>query len=508
MTELLSRLTEYAEGNMIPFHMPGHKRDPGLFLAGGEDLQGLSALYGIDITEIEGFDNLHDPEGILKEAEERAAKAYGSAHTHFLVNGSTAGILSAVSAVASRADLAEKGALLVARNCHKSVYHAAFLNRLHLRYLYPSFDEEYGIGGKIRPSDVREAIRSAREEGLFIAGIVITSPTYEGIVSDIGAIVREAHEFGIPLIADEAHGAHFGFYPSGTGEAAFVIPENAVRLGADLVIHSVHKTLPAPTQTALIHINGDIVSDDLVRKYLRIYQTSSPSYPLMAGIDAAVSLMAKKGPDLLSRMIGMRQDLQSEISDLRCIKLCPYTEPGKILISVKGAVKDGVPYMGKDLSDELRKSHRIELEMACGTYALGILTVADSPENVKSLAEALRRIDAGLSFASRESASSDASSDASFEDSDKMRPEAVIPFYEAYGMDYEEIPLSEATGRIAAELTGIYPPGSPYLVPGEVWSEGIAARVERDIRNGLHTEGVRDGLVRVLPSPGGQKRFI
>ena len=248
----------YGKSDVYPFHMPGHKRKSLSF----------PNPYEIDITEIDGFDNLHYATGMIKEAEVRGAELYHSKRCFFLVNGSTCGLLAAISAATRRGDK-----VLVARNCHKAVYHALYMNELQAEYLYPSITKN-GIQGQITAEQVQESLY----ENPDAVAVILTSPTYEGIVSDVAKIAEVCHEHGIPLIVDEAHGAHFGF---GGG-----FPENAVKLGADAVIMSLHKTLPSFTQTALLHLTSDLIDEKRVERYLSIYETSSPSYIFMAGYPA------------------------------------------------------------------------------------------------------------------------------------------------------------------------------------------------------------------------------
>ena len=252
MKTIYERLEEYGNSDYYGFHMPGHKRNM--------DIPGHVAASRIDITEIDGFDDLHHAEGALKEAQERAASLYGSESSHFLVNGSTAGILSSIFGLTNKGDK-----ILVARNCHKSVYHAIYMNELRPVYVWPGFDEETQLSTQISPEDVREALDREPQ----IRAVVVVSPTYDGVVSDVAGIAAAAHEKGVPLIVDEAHGAHFGFHP--------YFPENSNRKGADIVIHSVHKTLPALTQSALLHMNGSRASRERVEMYLHMLQSSSPS---------------------------------------------------------------------------------------------------------------------------------------------------------------------------------------------------------------------------------------
>ena len=300
MGELFDKLANYGNSGIYPFHMPGHKRQKTVYFN----------PYKIDIIEIEGFYNLHHAEGVLLEAQKKAEKLYGSEESHFLINGSTAGILSAVSACA-------KKTVLIARNCHKAVYHAALIRNLDVYYVYPEIQEEFMLNGGINPADVERSL----EEHPEIEAVVITSPTYDGIVSDVKRIAEIAHAYGKPLIVDEAHGAHFGF--------SKYFPENSVHLGADIVIHSLHKTLPSYTQTALIHINGKLVDRQKVRMFLQMYQTSSPSYILMAGIDECIRYVEEQGTDAFDKFAERLDRIYKRAKEFRSIHLVDESIVGK-----------------------------------------------------------------------------------------------------------------------------------------------------------------------------------
>ena len=296
MSTIYEKLKKYSDSDYYGFHMPGHKRNLDL-------MPGVSP-YKIDITEIDGFDDLHHAEGILLEAQRRAAKVCHADETHFLVNGSTVGILSAIAGVTKKGDT-----ILVARNCHKSVYHAIYMNELNPVYLYPHFDEDVQLNTEISAQDVSRAL----DDHPQIRAVVIVSPTYDGVVSDVAAISEVVHRKGLPLIVDEAHGAHFGFHPE--------FPKRANEQGADLVINSLHKTLPALTQTALLHINGTIVERKRVRKYLDMLQSSSPSYVLMAGMDACMGLIAERGEELFAAYVERLLRLRNRLLELQNLKL-------------------------------------------------------------------------------------------------------------------------------------------------------------------------------------------
>ena len=476
--DLIGQLTEYTAGDAYPFHMPGHKRSP--------ESGPLRALYEVDITEIDGFDNLHQPEEILLEAQKRAASLYGSEETYFLINGSTCGILSAVSAVAHRGKI-----LIMARNCHKAVYHAAFINHLDVEYIYPKLTDR-GLAGGISAREVEEQLLelagrkqiSPKELCNTVAGIVITSPTYDGISSDVKNIVFVAHRYGIPVIVDQAHGAHFGFHPA--------FPESAVKEGADLVIHSVHKTLPAPTQTALLHRNGDLTDGELVRKYLRIYQTSSPSYPLMAGIDFCMKIIKEEGKERLERLLQMREDFLQKAEGLSHIKIdTVFSEAGKLLLFVEKELMTG-----REFYDILRDDYHLQMEMCGGDYVLAILTMMDREEGFNRLATALWEIDEKL----REKADMETAGNAAMEEREGKKtsypelphgkPEVVLPLHQAYVRPGEVVSFEKAVGRIAAEFINLYPPGIPLLVPGEMIGEEMISSFKKYLENGYTIQGI------------------
>ena len=276
---LYEELKEYSGRDVRPFHMPGHKRRIKL----------MDELYSVDITEIDGFDDLHEAEGILREGMDRMAEAVGAKRSWYLVGGSTCGILSAVHAAAK-----PQGTILVDRNCHRSAANSILLRRLYPIYIYPQYVDKWGISRGLSVDKVEEACEQAGENPVLI----LTSPTYEGHVCAVKEIAEVIHRRGGLLIVDEAHGAHLP-YARGTD-----FPESAVNLGADLVIQSLHKTLPALTQSAALHLCSDRVGEEEIEDALRIYETSSPSYVMMAGMDECVRFMQEKGGSLLSDLHG------------------------------------------------------------------------------------------------------------------------------------------------------------------------------------------------------------
>lgn len=488
---LFEELKTYGESDFYPFHMPGHKRNP--------DSGFLPEMYKIDITEIDGFDNLHHAEGIIKNAQEKAASLYHSKETFYLINGSTVGILTSIAALSDRGKK-----LIMARNCHKAVYHGAFLNQLETEYIYPKMIEEFGISDGITAQQVEDKIQeiilregiSDEQAGKLIAGIVVTSPTYDGILSDVNSIVKIAHNYGIPVIVDQAHGAHFGFH------SAF--PENAVSDGADLVIHSTHKTLPAPTQTALLHYNSLLVSLETVKKYLRIYQSSSPSYVLMAGIDSCMDFVKREGQKRLEQLLISRKELSERSKELKKIKIYPSMlerginghdiskiffqgteEPGRLLISVRGS-----GFTGQQLYDVLRETYHLQMEMCASDYVIAILSMMDRKEGFDRLWKALSETDKLLTNTEKNTKEEKTQ----FPEYCHFQPDAVLKISDAYMAEEESVPLREAKGRIVSEFVNLYPPGIPLLVPGEKIDDKMIPMIEAYLHNGYAVQGIeRDG---------------
>ena len=459
MNNIFDKLKNYNDSDYYAFHMPGHKRNL--------DLMDGTSPYRIDITEIDGFDDLHHAEGILKEAQERAAEVYHADETHFLVNGSTVGILSAILGTTEKGD-----SILVARNCHKSVYHAIYLNELDPVYLYPKFDTELGLSTEIDAADVQKAL----EEHPGIRAVMIVSPTYDGVVSDIEKIAEIVHEAGCLLIVDEAHGAHFGFDP--------YFPKSANMYGADLVINSLHKTLPALTQTALLHVNGERVNRRKVKRYLDMLQTSSPSYILMASIDACIHLleqtqMQKCG--IFKEYAAHIDNLREELKTLKYLKIIRTENTdrydwSKFVISVKHA-----PMSSHELYERLLRDYHLQMEMLAGTYVLAMTTIGDTQEGLDRLRDALLAIDAEID-AKLKSGSGQEQKPMQMTDTDlplsgrqpslekvwtiaeAVKCRDVVPSRKG---KIETCSFADSAGHISLEYAYLYPPGSPLIVPGE-----------------------------------------
>ena len=456
MASLYDKLIEYNKSDYYGFHMPGHKRNEKMF--------GTRLPYGIDITEIDGFDDLHHAETLIKDQEERAARLYKAEETHFLVNGSTVGILSAILGVTNRGDK-----ILVARNCHKSVYNAMELNGLRPIYIYPEYEKDLQINGEVSG----EKIEILLNENPDIKAVMIVSPTYDGVLSDVEKIAQIVHKRGIPLIVDEAHGAHFGFHP--------YFPENSNVKGADIVIHSVHKTLPSLTQTALIHINGEIVDREKVRKYLHMLQSSSPSYILMASIDRCMELLESEGDTLFELYVQRIDVLRTELQGLKHLEILQTEQfdRSKFLISVK---KTGIT--SKKLADILLHTYHLQMEMTGGTYVLAMTALGDTKEGFERLKRALFEIDQSLSDERQE--------DHLPVELPKLPLVCTNEEIERKKCGNEELILWKASiGRISTEYAYVYPPGIPLIVPGEQITQEAIQVLALYAELGFSVEGIK-----------------
>lgn len=490
--DLLDRLNEYCHGDFVPMHMPGTKRNTDLFF--------MPNPYGLDITEIDGFDNLHHAQDVLADSFLRCAKLFGADETLFLVNGSSAGILAAICGATKKRDC-----VIVARNSHVSVYHALYLNELRPQYLYPAYlHEGAGICAGITADQVQRAFAKAEEECEKPSAVIITSPTYEGVISEVAEIAQIAHAHGAVLIVDEAHGAHFPFHE--------MFPQSAVTCGADAVIQSIHKTLPAFTQTALLHLNKGRIDAERIRRYWDMYQSTSPSYLLLAGIDRCVTFLCESGKEAFAEYGRRLRTLRKDLSLLDNIKLLDTDDLSKIVLLVQN---------GRWLYDKLRTVYHIQPEMASLKYVIAMTAVGDKQVYYDRFVQAMKELDKELCMQksgnkARESEilasavtgmmntkgiiDTVSAHTVSAVDTTKAvdtvgiagmpYPERKLEIYDALNCETETVGLEAAVGRIAAKNICFYPPGVPLVVPGEVISKECVMLMESGINAGLDVLGI------------------
>lgn len=511
--DILSKLDKYKDENIVPMHMPGAKRNKELIELYMGD---MGNPYEKDITEINGFDNMHNAETIIKDAFDEAAELYGADESWYLVNGSTAGNMSAICGVTHKNDV-----VIMARNCHISVYNAVILNELNPVYIYPEYDEEYGYYKGITLKEIKVIVDkySSDHDRNDIKAVILTSPTYEGNVSDIKSIAEYLHQYNIPLIVDEAHGAHFNFSES--------FPQSAVKSGADVVINSVHKTLPSLTQTAIMHINYGIVDVERIRRYWNIYQSTSPSYILMSSIARSLSIVKNDGDKLFAEYVDKLTILRNGLSELKHIRLINTDDISKLVLGYKDA---------KWLYDTLFYKYKIQLEMSSIKYVIAMTSIFDSQEYYDRFLAALKEIDEeideSISKYDREdilNSKVDKDLDNRFnsihngeadnrlnyssinnqDNGNKInvvdfRDEQALTIAEAFnrrdlsGCDEIQMNNEKIYGKISGESVYVYPPGIPILCPGEVITRKIIAILEAAGEAGLEVVGVKEGALLCL----------
>lgn len=471
MDKLKEALQELKESDYYPFHMPGHKRRE----KGDSD----SHPYLEDITEIDGFDNLHHPEGIIKTEQEFAAKAFGAEESFFLVNGSSCGVLAAIAAVSA----AFEKKILMGRNGHKSAYNGLYFADTGADYLYPHKIPGVSFPGAVSPEDVFAAVNG---DASSYSAVFLTSPTYEGVVSDVEEICKIAHGKNIPVIVDEAHGAHLGLWG---GDGYF--PRGALCQGADIVIESLHKTLPAMTQTAILHVQGGLVDRERLKLYLAMFQSSSPSYVLMGSISSCVHFCVENGRKLLEDYKKRLQDFYERTKNLTHLSVAPAVlmdnssgikisaerDPGKIII---GTGKSGLN--GKALYKLFREKYHLQMEMAATDYVLAMTSVMDTEDGFERLICALQEMD--LQMWEKEAVCGGSPMPG--------KAEALCSIREGLTKASEPVEFEKSVGKISGEFIYLYPPGIPVIVPGEVISEEVIAYLKEADTAGLAIQGMRD----------------
>ncbi|RKD28825.1 aminotransferase class I/II-fold pyridoxal phosphate-dependent enzyme [Thermohalobacter berrensis] len=460
---IVKGLEKYAKENNIRFHMPGHKGRNSL-------LEWGKLIPQIDVTEVDGTDNLHNPTSMILESQDLAAKTFGAKKTFYSINGTTGGIYAAITSVCKPGDR-----ILIQRNCHKSVYNATILGRLEPVYVYPEYDEDNNIVLGINPLDIQNMLEKYND----IKAIVITSPSYYGICSNIKEIAKIVHRFGKILIVDEAHGSHLKFSKR--------LPESALEGGADIVIQSTHKTLPAFTQASMVHVGTDRIDTEKLKERMTLYQTTSPSYILMASIDMARAYIEKKGTSRLDLIINAIEENIFKLKDLdgvrifdnNSIKSNNYSfDLTKVLISLKG-----INITGRRLEKILRQNYKIQLEMSDLYYGIALTSVLDEPKYIEKLTNAIADIYNKRDYRLDIIPTIDVK---------YIKTETVMPLYKAYYKEKKLLNLNKCNGKIAGDFIIPYPPGIPLVSPGERINSDIIEYIKVLKENNINILGIQD----------------
>lgn len=439
-------LKEYIDEKVIPFYMPGHKNNK----KGFEELEFIAKnLYRLDNTEIPGLDNLHIPQGIILEGERLLARAYSSERSYFLVNGSTCGIYSMIMGLTKPNDK-----VIVQRNCHRSVFMACMMGDLDAVYINPEISDEFGIAASIDVDKLIELMDKNKDA----KAVVVTYPTYYGTCLDLGRIVYEAHKRNILVLVDEAHGAHLYFNSK--------LPKGAVELGADAAVTSLHKTTPSLTQTAVLNVGKGILKDG-IEFMLRLFQSTSPSYVLIASMDSARYIMETRGKELLDNIIENINTFKDRVINIGCYNILGSEHIGKSHIHdidmTKMVIKSKMG--GRKLEVLLREKYKIQVEMSDAYNIVALCSIGDTEDSFIKLYNALLEC---------------SSSDVNYEKIEFHFPKyrTEMKMREAYYSKKVDVRLCDAEGFISTEIAAPYPPGIPLLLPGEVITRDIIKSIE------------------------------
>lgn len=452
---LFEALTEHVRKKAANFHVPGHKQGQAF---DQEALAWFSSVLEIDLTEVGQLDDLHQPTGVIKEAEQLAAEAFRAEATYFLVGGTTAGNLAAILACSRPGNFT-----IVQRSSHQSVFHGCMLSRVKPIYLQAEWNE-MGMERMVSPAEVGRIL----QENNLVSAVILTSPSYYGQIQPIQEIAQICHLYHVPLIVDEAHGAHLGFHPE--------LQPSAMDLGADIAIQSTHKMLPSMTMSSMLHLQGNLVDKEKVGYWLRVIESSSPSYPLMASLDVTRRFMAVEGEKELERLLQDLKYFRGNIASLNHLYEVDTDDPLKCTLAANRKIT------GYQLADQLCQEG-IHVEIADSHKVLLVFGLGTRRKELDDLQVALQKIDkeldiipkqeelAFLSFVSRTQETNDTL------DGLRCKPS-------------EWVPLNEAEGKTSIDMIVPYPPGIPLVLPGETWTKEAIRIVEQALKGGRKVRGV------------------
>ncbi|RWR74598.1 arginine decarboxylase-like protein isoform X1 [Cinnamomum micranthum f. kanehirae] len=452
---LVNALKTTAEQDVARFHFPGHNR-------GQAAPSSLTQLIGIqpflhDLPELPELDDLFSPKGAILDAQKRASNLFGSSETWFLVGGTTCGIHAAIMSTCSPGDT-----LILPRNSHISAMSGMVLSGVIPNYILPEYNSQWDIAGGITPSQIKEAIEDLKSEGRSVSAVLVTSPTYEGICSDLSNIVKLCHSYGIPVIVDEAHGAHFRFHHQ--------MPCTALEQGADIVVQSTHKVLCSLTQSSMLHMSGDIVDREKICRCLQMLQSTSPSYLLLASLDAARAQLGEDPDTIFNKSMELAGEGRNQIKTIPGITVLnmlnfsnfPAMDPLRLTV---GVWQLGIS--GYEADEVLCDEHGVICEVAGRQSLTFAITLGTHKQHIQ-------RLLLGLEHLSSMSLLKNGLDERRVEDG------VYAPFdditmslspREAFFARKRKVSTGKCLGEICGELICSYPPGIPVLIPGEIITE-------------------------------------
>ncbi len=461
---IINELREIVDKDLISFHVPGHKLGKIYDRLGYTPI--LEKMYKMDTTEIIGTDNLHLPEGIIRKSQQRASEAFKSDYTYYLINGTTCGIQASIMAICS-----PKDKLIVNRDCHQSVINGCILGDIKPVYINSNINKENNIINGVYINEVINVINS----NLDAKAILLTYPTYYGCTYDLKTICDYAHNKNMIVIIDEAHGAHLGLSDE--------LPQTALEQGADIVIQSTHKTLPSFTQSSMIHTKGNRVANNRLEVNLRMIQSSSPSYTLMASLELAVDIYINSGKELMNELLFNIYKFKDNIKNKIPINIYNDYDKTKIFIESK---KLGLN--GYKLEEVLRYKYNIQVELSNYYGVLLICTIGNISKDFDILEKALIDI------------YNKCNDEIYIEEIiyPKDIPIQALTPREAFYKPKKSVKIYESVGKISGEYIIPYPPGISLLSPGEIISKDIIDYILYCSKKGMSVNGIKDSSLEFI----------
>jgi arginine/lysine/ornithine decarboxylase len=464
---IIEAVGDFVKENNSLFCTPGHKGGAGFLSPFSEGF--ASQILKYDITEVEGLDNLQDPVGVIKMSQELLAKLYGSEESYFLVNGSTSGNLVMIF---SEFDEGDK--ILMERNCHKSIYNAVIMRKLEPVFIRNKYSDRFSMELSIDMDHFSETLKNNSD----IKGAVITYPNYYGICCDLERIISECREAGVKVLVDSAHGAHFGINAG--------LPESAVRLGADMVVMSAHKTLPSLTQTAYLHV-GKAADHEKIRFYYNSFMSTSPSYLFLCSLEYARFYLETKGKEDYGRLLETAERYRHRINGLGHVHVVGREDIDYEIDATRYIINVEKGFSGHLLLDHLRK-RGVQAEMSDGSNVILILSPFNGEEDFEKLLAALSECDF----------------EALNTDMQEVHcygiPVLKMLPHEALDAEKESICFLESAGRVCGESIVPYPPGIPLLMPGEEISKKHVEIMQNFTDNGVKVIGINESNKIVIIS--------
>ncbi len=477
-TPIINALKKYIKKGTVRFHMPGHKGKSITHHSLGDLLD--SKVFLADITNVPGMDDLHQAHGVIKASQQLAAQIYGADYTYYLVNGSSCGLQALLLAVCNPGDK-----ILVPRNIHRSILSGIILSGAIPVFYWPAYEHNYKIPLGVTPQTIQENLINHPD----VRAVLLVNPTYHGITSDISNIAQIVHRRNIPLLVDEAHGPHLIFHQD--------LPASSLECGADASVHGSHKMLPAFTQASMLHLKGSRLNRTRLEAALRLLQSTSTSYLLLASLEAACMQMSEHGEEMLQDALDKAAFLRTEInkipgfasfgSEITNHPGAFGLDPTKVTVSVEQLNISGIW-----AEKMLRESHDIQVEMSDLFNLLLIVTAGNSSDEINHFIKALKELKR-------------------YSTKNKLRcsltniiqpvttlPQAAISPREAFACEYISLPLEKAAGRICTETVACYPPGIPTICPGEIITQDIIDYLIIVRQIGMHFQGCSDPALNFI----------